>query len=82
MQEKIVQNCAKRFVVIGGFDKYSVGFGRVAKSIPIEIAPSSLVPVQKWIIEKHGFFNLFFFVKLLNAEFLVNYTGTRTILRN
>nr|CAD2183347.1 unnamed protein product [Meloidogyne enterolobii] len=54
LQEKIVQNCAKRFVVIGGFDKYSGGFGRVAKSIPIEIAPSSLVPVQKWITEKHG----------------------------
>ncbi|KAL7078448.1 hypothetical protein ACQ4LE_002346 [Meloidogyne hapla] len=54
LQEKVVQCCAKRFVVIGGLDKYSEAFGRVAKSIPIEIAPLSLVPVQKWITEKHG----------------------------
>jgi hypothetical protein len=56
--------CAKRFVIIGGLDKYSKSFGHVAKYIPIEIAPLSLVPVQKWITEKHGFLILMIFYLL------------------
>ena len=54
LQEKVVQTCAKRFCVIGGMDKYSEKLGSVSKSIPIEVAPLSYVPVQRWITEKYG----------------------------
>ncbi|KAL3092909.1 hypothetical protein niasHT_020292 [Heterodera trifolii] len=54
LQEKIVQSCAKRFVVIGGLDKFSQRLGQSFQMVPIEIAPIGYVPVQRWIIEKYG----------------------------
>uniref|UniRef100_A0A914HQI4 ribose-5-phosphate isomerase n=1 Tax=Globodera rostochiensis TaxID=31243 RepID=A0A914HQI4_GLORO len=54
LQEKIVQSCAKRFVIIGGLDKYSQRLGQSFEFIPIEISPIGYVPIQRWITEKFG----------------------------
>ncbi|KAI1727833.1 ribose 5-phosphate isomerase A (phosphoriboisomerase a) domain-containing protein [Ditylenchus destructor] len=54
LQEKIVQSCAKKFILIGGDSKYSTVLGKCCKSIPVEVVPYGLVPVEKWIVEKQG----------------------------
>jgi len=54
LQEKIVQTCAKRFVLIGDEGKYCDVLGTNYKSIPIEVAPYGYEPVRRWIIEKEG----------------------------
>ncbi|KAI3420175.1 hypothetical protein GPALN_003495 [Globodera pallida] len=54
LQEKIVQSCAKRFVIIGGLNKYSQRLGQSFEFIPVEISPIGYVPIQRWITEKFG----------------------------
>uniref|UniRef100_A0AC35FIR8 Ribose-5-phosphate isomerase n=1 Tax=Panagrolaimus sp. PS1159 TaxID=55785 RepID=A0AC35FIR8_9BILA len=53
-QEKIVQSCAKKFIVIADDKKKSKQLGENYKNIPIEVVPAAYVPVKKWIEELLG----------------------------
>lgn len=46
LQEKIVQLCAKKFVIIADGDKLSPTLGTKYNSIPIEVVSSALAPVR------------------------------------
>ncbi|KAI6182920.1 Ribose-5-phosphate isomerase [Aphelenchoides bicaudatus] len=53
-QEKIVQSCAPKFILIAGKDKLSTYLGQNFKFIPIEVVPFAYVPVKQWIEKEHG----------------------------
>jgi len=53
-QEKIVQSCASRFILIAGKDKMSSYLGQNFKYIPIEVVPFAYNPVRQWIEKQHG----------------------------
>jgi len=54
LQEKIVQCCAKRFILIANAEKHSEVLGQNYENIPIEVVPCGLAPVRRWIKERHG----------------------------
>jgi ribose 5-phosphate isomerase len=58
LREKVVQSCAKRFILIGNLEKYSEVLGTAYKSCAIEVVPFACAPVIRWITEKAGLFLL------------------------
>lgn len=54
MQEKIVQSCADKFILIGDHEKLSNTLGEKFKRIPIEVIPYGCDPVKRWIEERQG----------------------------
>jgi len=53
-QEKIVQSCASKFILIAGKDKLSTYLGQTFKYIPIEVVPFAYNPVRHWVEKQHG----------------------------
>uniref|UniRef100_A0A914E6Z8 ribose-5-phosphate isomerase n=1 Tax=Acrobeloides nanus TaxID=290746 RepID=A0A914E6Z8_9BILA len=53
-QEKIVQNAAKKFVVIADSNKKAKFLGEKYKAVPIEILPFGYVATQRFIQQKVG----------------------------
>uniref|UniRef100_A0A915DGG1 ribose-5-phosphate isomerase n=1 Tax=Ditylenchus dipsaci TaxID=166011 RepID=A0A915DGG1_9BILA len=54
LQEKVVQSCAKRFILIGDSEKFSDVLGKCQKTIPVEVVPYASAPVKRWITERLG----------------------------
>lgn len=54
LQEKIVQHCAKEFVIIADESKRSQRLGEKFDFIPLEVTPFGYVPVQKEVEKRLG----------------------------
>lgn len=50
LQEKLIQSCAKEFILIGNSAKYSTVLGTNHLHIPIEIVPYGCEPVNNFFI--------------------------------
>ena len=52
--EKIVQSCAKRFLVVADYRKQSKRLGTFFPNLPLEVVPAAYVPLKKRVEDREG----------------------------
>ncbi|KAI6225721.1 Ribose-5-phosphate isomerase [Aphelenchoides besseyi] len=53
-QEKIIQSCAAKYIIIAQKSKRTSYLGQSFKYVPVEVVPIAYVPVKQWIEKTHG----------------------------
>ncbi len=56
-QEKVVQSCARRFVIVADYRKKSDCLGDRFPRLPLEVVPAAYVPVKRRVQQQEGTLN-------------------------